>query len=91
MEHRKVSPKETALRPDSPCGSPFLVIIFRTGALRPSLWRKPSWKVVPGKCVYTLSLMYICAEYNKQSLWSSPNLLNLIAYQKILSSIRFSY
>lgn len=33
----------------------------------------------------------VSAEYNKQSLWSFPNLLNLIAFQKILSGIKFSY
>lgn len=91
MEHQKGRPKERVLYPDSPCGSTFLIIIFRTQALRPSLWRKLVLKVVPGRCVYTLPLMYVCAEYNKKSLGSSSNLLNLIAFQQILSSIKFSY
>lgn len=36
-------------------------------------------------------LIYVCAEYNKWSLWSSPNLLNLAAFQPILSVIKFIY
>lgn len=91
LEDQKGSPEEKTLYSDSSWAFTFLITVFRTQALRSSLWWKLSLKVVPGRCVYTLSLMYVSAEYNKKSLWSSPNLLNLIAFQQILSSIKFSY
>lgn len=46
VEHHKGSLKETELYPDSPFVFTILVIVFRSGALRSSLWLKLSWKVV---------------------------------------------
>lgn len=76
VEHQKGSLKETELYPDSPCGSTILVIVFMSGALRSSLWRKLSWKVVPVRCARALALMYVCAQYNShfshlQTFWTS--------------------
>lgn len=72
VEHLKRSPKETALYPDCPCGSIFLITVFRSHTLRPSLRRKlPVVQV----CVYIVPDMYPCSEYNRnfdhlQTCWS---------------------
>ena len=65
VEHQKGSPRKTELYPDSPYASTFMIIICKIGALKPSLWRKISQKVIPGRCVNTLSQICICAEYDK--------------------------
>lgn len=80
---QKGSLKETELYPDSPYGFMILVTVFRSGALRSSLWMKLSWKVLPGMCaIHWLWCMSV--------LWSCPNLPDFSAFQETLCSSRFS-